>query len=156
MLFVSQGEEKLFFSSYILFTLWKMFLHSVLSVPVECIILQLYISLSTAAKYSRWQNELKKVSKLVCLPNSQPFLFLISVLIINNDKRYGHITLFVLIWFFKTRALCWTLMTFEEGMSSRQISKWLWRLVSGFITSRLSKYLLIWISAHLLDNTFYA
>lgn len=51
--------------------------------------------------------------------------FLISVLIINTDKMCGHITLFILIWSFKTRSLCWALMTFEDGMSSHQISKWL-------------------------------
>lgn len=98
------------------------------------------------------ENE-QKIVQLVCLPNFNPF-FLISVLIINTDKMCGYITLFILILSFKTGSLCWTFMTFEEGMSSHQISKWLWRSVSGLVASRLSKHLLIWISAHLLDNEF--
>ena len=98
------------------------------------------------------ENE-QKSAQLVCLPNFNPF-FLISVLIINTDKMCGYITLFILILSFKTGSLGWTFMTFEEGMSSHQISKWLWRSVSGLVASRLSKHLLIWISAHLLDNEF--
>lgn len=80
--------------------------------------------------------------------------FLISVLIINTNKTYGHITLFILIRSFKTKSLCWNLTTFEDRMSSHQISKWLWRSVSGFVASRLSKHLLIGISVHLLGNAF--
>ena len=123
------------------------------SFPVKCIILQVYTSFLTASKYSnRQRNELKSI-QLVCLPNFSPF-FLISVLIINTDKMCDYITLFILILSFKTGSLCWTFMTFEEGLSSHQISKWLWRSVSGLVASRLSKHLLIWISAHLLDNEF--
>lgn len=74
----------------------------------------------------------------------------------NTNKTSDHIPLFILIWSFKTGSLCWTLMTFEDRMSSHRIAKWLWRSASGFVvTSRLSKHLHTWISTHLLDNVFH-
>lgn len=63
----------------------------------------------TVAKCSHWRGkQAEKTVQLVCSPNSQPFLFLISVLIINTNKTYGYITLFILIRPFKTKSLRWT------------------------------------------------
>lgn len=104
----------------------------------------------TSTGKGRWKKcPISMLTELIALS------FEISVLIINTSKTYGHVTLFILIWSFKTRSLCWTLLTFEDTMSSRQISEWFWRSVSRFVASRLSKHLHIWILTHLIANVFY-
>lgn len=151
---VIQGEKKPF-SPWILFFLFKCFYILYLLFQLNALFFRFIFPFKLLQKYSHWQGKWAEKKYLISMLTELSALsFLISVLIINTDKTCGHITLFILIWSFKTRSLRWTLMTFEEGMSSHQIPKWLWRSVSGLVASRLSKHLLIWISAHLLDNDF--
>lgn len=63
----------------------------------------------TAAKCSHWWGkQAEKNSSISMLTELSALSFLISVLIINTNKTYGHITLFILIRPFKTKSLCWT------------------------------------------------
>lgn len=135
----SRWREALVVFLHSFFFLFKlMFLHFVLRIPVECLFFrcifpfELLQSIHIDRKTSWEECSINMVTEL-------------SVFIINTDKICGHVTLFLLIWSFKTRSLCWTLMILEEGTSSHHILKWLRRSVIECVVSRLSKHLLLWI-----------
>lgn len=107
MLFFVRGGIKPLLSSCILYSFlkkeWLYILYPALQLS-ECP-LGVYFLLNGCKIFTLQGKQAEKKCSISMLTELSALSFLISVLIINTNKTYGHITLFILIWSFKTKLL---------------------------------------------------